>query len=311
MHFESQGIFGIFGPLIFWALIPSLATRIIAAGLSRLTGSSSIPHKPIYCAIVVLSLSFSLIQTEATMPLNYYDLLHLKPDAPDIDIRQSYRRLSRIMHPDKILQYPQAEQDSMSTRYIEIQKSYETLKTPLTRYAYDKFGPNIIKSCQNCKNKRDYIMQSITFLIFYASSAVVTLLLLVSGRLDYGTFWRCSGLIVMAWLECGMLLGEEHWTDGFFRWRTVHEKVQIMHHVGVTWCMALSQIGPTLFPYETIDIKAVMSTIYEQIDMVDAESMGGLKHTFAPFREENAKLQEKMQELLCKHGCMESLDQTV
>ena len=67
---------------------------------------------------------------------DYYQLLGMKRDATDKDIRAAYRRLARQYHPDLNPGEERAE-----TRFKEIQRAYEVLSDPEKRKKYDQFGP--------------------------------------------------------------------------------------------------------------------------------------------------------------------------
>jgi molecular chaperone DnaJ len=66
---------------------------------------------------------------------NYYDLLGLKKDASDKEIKQSYRRLARKYHPDVNPGDKAAE-----AKFKEINAAYEVLSDKEKRKKYDKYG---------------------------------------------------------------------------------------------------------------------------------------------------------------------------
>lgn len=67
---------------------------------------------------------------------DYYEIMGLKRDATQDDIKRAYRKLARKYHPD-VSKDPEAE-----TRFKEVGEAYEVLKDPEKRAAYDQFGSN-------------------------------------------------------------------------------------------------------------------------------------------------------------------------
>ncbi len=65
---------------------------------------------------------------------DYYNILGIKRDASQNEVKQAYRRLARKYHPD-ISKEAEAE-----AKFKDIGEAYEVLKDPEKRTAYDKFG---------------------------------------------------------------------------------------------------------------------------------------------------------------------------
>ncbi|KAH7882365.1 hypothetical protein F5I97DRAFT_1931555 [Phlebopus sp. FC_14] len=83
---------------------------------------------------------------------NYlYAVLNLPPTATQNEIRERYKTLSMIFHPDK--QYDERAKETASTKFLEIQKAYEVLSDPFLRSGvyhsirevYDHLGPEGLK----------------------------------------------------------------------------------------------------------------------------------------------------------------------
>jgi len=71
------------------------------------------------------------------MAKSYYDVLGLKRDASEKEIKAAYRRLARKHHPDVNPGDKTAE-----ARFKEINRAYEVLSDPEKRAKYDRYGEN-------------------------------------------------------------------------------------------------------------------------------------------------------------------------
>ncbi|KAF9916096.1 hypothetical protein BX616_004629 [Lobosporangium transversale] len=70
--------------------------------------------------------------------LDYYAVLNLSKTASEEDIKDSYKRLSRIFHPDK--HSDPALKQAAETKFHVINKAFEVLSNPQLRTAYDEYG---------------------------------------------------------------------------------------------------------------------------------------------------------------------------
>jgi curved DNA-binding protein len=69
------------------------------------------------------------------MAKNYYDILGVKKDADEKQIKQAFRKLAKQYHPDANPNDPQAE-----AKFKELNEAYEVLSDPEKRTQYDRFG---------------------------------------------------------------------------------------------------------------------------------------------------------------------------
>src|SRR5947208_2266526 len=69
------------------------------------------------------------------MPRDYYEVLGVKRDASEDEIKKAYRKLARQYHPDRNPGDKQAE-----ANFKEVQEAYDVLSDKPRRERYDRFG---------------------------------------------------------------------------------------------------------------------------------------------------------------------------
>src|SRR5207253_8870151 len=69
------------------------------------------------------------------MPRDYYEVLGVKREASDDEIKKAYRRLARQYHPDRNPGDKQAE-----ANFKEVQEAYDVVSDKQKRAQYDRFG---------------------------------------------------------------------------------------------------------------------------------------------------------------------------
>jgi len=81
------------------------------------------------------------------MPRESYVVLGVARDADETEIKKSFRRLARELHPDVNAHDPQAEE-----KFKEAAEAYEILSDPDRRATYDRYGHEGLRSGGNAPN---------------------------------------------------------------------------------------------------------------------------------------------------------------
>jgi molecular chaperone DnaJ len=79
--------------------------------------------------------------SRASTPRDPYEVLGLARDASEQDVKKSFRRLARELHPDVNAHDPQAEE-----KFKEAAEAYEILSDPERRATYDRYGHDGLRS---------------------------------------------------------------------------------------------------------------------------------------------------------------------
>lgn len=87
-------------------------------------------------------------------PLGYYAVLNVSPSASEREIRDSFNRLSRALHPDK---QPDLMKAAAAGTFVRLEKAKEVLLDPSKRFAYDQYGEVGVSLLEN--RSRDFTLQ--------------------------------------------------------------------------------------------------------------------------------------------------------
>jgi curved DNA-binding protein CbpA len=69
--------------------------------------------------------------------MNYYELLHLRPDAGSADVKRAYHATTRVFHPDANRTLEPELQEAVRRIAMRVSEAYSVLRDPRRRRAYD------------------------------------------------------------------------------------------------------------------------------------------------------------------------------
>ncbi|WVW82306.1 hypothetical protein I302_104312 [Kwoniella bestiolae CBS 10118] len=196
---------------LLWSFLPSQITHQILPYLS-----SSLPgifpsaqrgsptylrnYRLAFTGVICTYLAYTFYKGEGGQDFkeDYYALLDVNKGVDEDGLKRAYRNLSRLYHPDRA----GSGKDDI---FILIRRAYETLQDPVKRYAYDRFGPQIID--WKSASVREYIITGLNHSIgFYVVSGGFMLLLSLLGKAREGSYWRHTLFIFLLLSELTLIL---------------------------------------------------------------------------------------------------------
>ncbi|MCJ1309457.1 hypothetical protein MMC25_003117 [Agyrium rufum] len=184
-----------------WTVLPGLVTgwiQTIYYGFTIRAGDPKpqpgtprfIKHRRRIFIIVVLAyLLYDVFETDHNLRLagDFYQSLGVPHEADERSIKSRFRRLAALHHPDKATG---SDVQAANDYFVHLKEAQDTLLNPNRRFAYDRFGPDVLK-WKHCLSIRDYLLHGFqVFAPMYAGSGAVLILLGVAGYVQWGKYWR-------------------------------------------------------------------------------------------------------------------------
>lgn len=180
------------GRFFAWSFLPSTLARVLLKFYHNfLHPNSAPPHpsSPVYISqyriaftiLAVLYLIYTLVAASTSLEPNFYEILGTERSVDERGLKLAYRAFVRYNHPDRV--GADGEQ-----RFRDVRDAYEMLKHPVKRFAYERFGPEIL-TWAGCNTPREYIRQGIMSSCgFFIGSGIFLLGMTVLGRANSSAF---------------------------------------------------------------------------------------------------------------------------
>lgn len=142
--------------------------------------------------------------------------------------------------------------------YVNLKLARDTLVDPAKRFAYDRFGPEMLQ-WRHCKTIRDYVILGVQrTAAYYIGSFAVLIVIGVLGYMNNGKFWRYLVMSAFFAIEVStttrpefpaLLTGLINPLMTMTRLRSPYlpfQMLALLRKVAITIFIALSQLGPLL-----------------------------------------------------------------
>ncbi|KAL8828306.1 MAG: hypothetical protein Q9191_002663 [Dirinaria sp. TL-2023a] len=143
-----------------WTFLPNLVTGWLQAiyyGIMIRAGDPKPqPGTPVYnkhrrrihVAVVLVYLLYTIYEADYWMRRegDFYQLLGVTHWADEKIIKSRFRRLAALHHPDKIASVFGGKDDggAADAYYVRLKNAQDILTTPAKRFAYERFGPDVM-----------------------------------------------------------------------------------------------------------------------------------------------------------------------
>ncbi|ROV96258.1 hypothetical protein VMCG_07659 [Cytospora schulzeri] len=212
--------------LMGWTFLPDMATRFIQSTYYGLTIRAGSPrpqpgqprfaehYRRIYILVVCAYLVFTIYEADWELQRSggdFYSVLGVGHDAPVRDIKRRYRQLSAVMHPDKAGSSGSGAGSPFDAEvYIRVQTAHEALSDDVKRFAYDRFGPDVLR-WRDCTVVRDYVMKGARNLLgYYGAGALAIYVFPKLGYFQQGIYWRWVAFASLFLLEVHAITRPDH-----------------------------------------------------------------------------------------------------
>lgn len=193
---------------------------------------------------------------------DFYQSLGVAHDVAEKGIQSRFRRLTVQFHPDKV---SGADRPRVEAIYVQLKLARDTLADPARRFAYDRFGPEVLQ-WRNMKTIRDYVFRGVQQTTgYYAVSGLVLILLGMLGYLRHGMFWRYFAMAALYIIELYFVTRPNFPTilssvlnplltrTGLRTAYLPYQMLSLLRKLSITFFIALSQLGPLLQgPHEEV-----------------------------------------------------------
>ncbi|KAL9601268.1 MAG: hypothetical protein Q9219_002673 [cf. Caloplaca sp. 3 TL-2023] len=152
-----------------WTFLPNLVTGWVQSlyyGITIRAGDPKpqpgspkyLKHRQrIHIAVIVIYLLYTIYEADYWVRVNgdFYQDLDLPVNVDEKKIKSRFRRLAAIYHPDKAIS-PE-DHANAEAYFVRLKTAQDTLTDATKRFAYDRFGPDMLK-WQQVSSIRDYIL---------------------------------------------------------------------------------------------------------------------------------------------------------
>ncbi|KAK3629279.1 hypothetical protein LTR56_018166 [Elasticomyces elasticus] len=237
-------------------------------------------RKRVFIFVILTYLCYTVYEADYQLRRagDFYQDLGVPHSVSERELQSRFRRLTVQYHPDKVTSGSASEKAGVEAIYIHLKLARDTLVDPAKRFAYDRFGPEILQWRQS-KTIRDFVITGVQrTAAYYAGSGGVLVLLSMLGYLQQGKFWRYIVMASLFVVEMHTMMSPtspavfDNVINPFLLvtgWRPPYlpfQMLELLRKLTLTFFIALSQLGPVLQGPQVADGDALSTQHLDRID---------------------------------------------
>ncbi|PSN72662.1 hypothetical protein BS50DRAFT_545377 [Corynespora cassiicola Philippines] len=168
-------------------------------------------RRQILMAVYVAYFAFTIYEVDFDLQRasNAYNDLGVPIDVDESGLQSRFRKLTVRFHPDKIR--PGVDRDRANDYYVHLKHARDIILDPAKRFAYDRFGPDILRQCQQCLTTKEFTDNALLSSVgTYGALLVFLLGANALGFMKDGAYWRYLALLAVATFEARTAMRPDH-----------------------------------------------------------------------------------------------------
>jgi curved DNA-binding protein CbpA len=130
-----------------------------------------------------------------------YTALGVPLDVDESGLASRFRKLTVRYHPDKV-KGNNVDREKANDYYVYLKHARDIILDPAKRFAYDRFGENVLRQCAQCLTVREYVQYALReVLVTYGALTVFLVGANALGYLTDGAYWRYLAILAVAAYE--------------------------------------------------------------------------------------------------------------
>ncbi|KAJ7072806.1 DnaJ-domain-containing protein [Mycena amicta] len=299
MAFPLLGVVG-------WAIVPHQATKHALKLIHQLlfpffrikppqlaTFEYQRQYRYTFAVVVLGYLVYTMVDGSRSMQPNFYEYLGVGPTADENTLKLAFRQFAKRFHPDRVGQQGEAH-------FIRVRDAFEAVKNPTVRFAYDRFGPDVL-AWTHCSTVGEYLRHGLMQSIGYHAVAIIFLVFWTAiGETSPVAFWRYLLYISLFAFELsfivspspsltptGLLIGAPGSDNEparrtilhvLFPQRVAYQHILFLHQLFLFMTIALTRVAPQFLPDPAKVTEAMSHRLLQVATAVDREA-SQLVHT--------------------------------